>query len=441
MRRDYSRLIPILKSMAPPRRLAVLGRMVGFIRRLREVRAGLFVWAAVLSRFSDGRPGFEEVRRWYHRLSGKLVAYRAFHLRFKTEEVVELFARTFDEMVSPWRATTRRPDHPIAKCFPDVVVCDSTVLQVADRLRTWFPGLRGIPAGIKVCLAVSLYGLVPLWASIVAATRNDAQLFPRLDQFRRGTLFLFDLAFVVYDRLREIVTSGHTYVCRLRKDGNPLVLAAPYAPAWVAALLRGNPDGVPLRDLLPSDKKIGRVWELVVWLRPDEDRANRVLARLVIVPGPHAGQRAYLTNLDARRWPSQAIRELYRLRWQVELVFKELKQHLGLESLPTKDRHAVLALAWASLLALAVSRGVASCFYRLRNLVGLQAALRPALLTRALRSWARTLGRAIVAPAHLMLAQLRQLVDDLLYEAKAPNPHRDDSLSRLMRLLPHGALA
>jgi DDE family transposase len=34
------------------------------------------------------------------------------------------------------------------------------------------------------------------------------------------------------------------------------------------------------------------------------------------------------------------LRETYRLRWQVELIFKELKQHLSLEVLPSKDQQA-----------------------------------------------------------------------------------------------------
>jgi len=51
-------------------------------------------------------------------------------------------------------------------------------------------------------------------------------------------------------------------------------------------------------------------------------------------------------------WGAEAIPELYRLRWQIELVNNELKQHLALESVPTKDPNAAQVFGWASLLAL-----------------------------------------------------------------------------------------
>ena len=54
MSERYDKLVPALKSLLPPDRLDVLGRSVRFIQRLRAVRASLFVWSVVLSRFGSG---------------------------------------------------------------------------------------------------------------------------------------------------------------------------------------------------------------------------------------------------------------------------------------------------------------------------------------------------------------------------------------------------
>ncbi len=44
----YDTLIPALKKHLPEQGLDLLGRAVAFVRRLREIRASLFVWCVVL---------------------------------------------------------------------------------------------------------------------------------------------------------------------------------------------------------------------------------------------------------------------------------------------------------------------------------------------------------------------------------------------------------
>jgi len=156
---------------------------------------------------------------------------------------------------------------------------------------------------------------------------------------------------------------------------------------------------------------------------------------LIIVAGPQGTQRPYLTDLAATHWTPDALRELYRLRWQVELLFKELTQDLNLGVLPTKDPHAVQIFVWASLIALAVSRTVSACFHPLRLSVGLAAHLRPRLVTRALRATIRLLAAALTGPRHLARLLLPHFVSELLRDIYSPDTERPDSFSRLRPLL------
>jgi len=266
------------------------------------------------------------------------------------------------------------------------------------------------------------------------------RLFPGLDVFVRGTLLLFDKGFVAYGRLHQIDAAGLLYLCPMRLNGNAIVMRARRAPKYVYQALRDHPEGVWLRDLLPSEKQIGKAWDLdvVVWPKTAARAIRQLPTRLVIVPGPKQKQRPYLTNLAASQWSPRALAELYRLRWQVELVFKEMKQHLSLESLPSKDRFAVQVFAWASLIALALSRTVTSCMGPLMTRVGLRQQLRPALVTRALRSNIRVLARALIAAKRRASEWINVLVDDLSLEIRARDRGRRDSFERLIFLLPAG---
>jgi hypothetical protein len=156
----------------------------------------------------------------------------------------------------------------------------------------------------------------------------------------------------------------------------------------------------------------------------------------VIVPGPKGKQRPYLTSLTPSEWAPNALRELYRLRWQVELVFKELKQHLNLETMPSKNHHAVKVFAWASLIALALSRTVTTvlCPEDLTR-IGLERPMRLMLITRALRANARLLGQALVAPCKKAYVLVQMLFHEIRSEARPQNVVRQDSFDRLRALL------
>ena len=442
MRVEYDKLIPALKRLLPAQGLDRLGAATRFIRRLRTVSASMFVWAVVLSRFGQGTPGFDQARRWFNKLSATGIWARPFQMRFKRPETVRMFEEAFDAAVESWRTKKRTPRHPLVRHFADVVAWDSTVVQVSDALRGHFKGTRGAAASLKVTLGVSLWGLLPVAARVDAGNCHDMKLGPPLDLFRKGTLLLFDKGFVAYSRLAEIGRTGHFFLCPMRLNGDAEIVEVHQAPntakkacksAACAQAPGARPRGLMLREVLPKDKRIRKHWDLEVLVRGYDKRPTRV--RLVIVPGPDGKQQPYLTNLGPAQWRPEALRELYRLRWQVELVFKELKQHLNLTAMPSKDPFAVQVLAWASLIALALSRTVADWIVPLHRHAGLAFALRPAVLTRALRSHIHLLGRALSLPIRQAVALLEVLALQLLDEASQPARARPDSFKRLEGLL------
>lgn len=440
----YDKLVPTLKAALRHDTLDLLGRAVSFIRRLREIRACLFVWSVVLSRFGSGRPGFEQARQWYQRLGGSELWPRPFQMRFKSPSAVRLFEQAFESCVDRWRATKRR-SHPLARHFPDIVAVDSTSIQLLDALRPVFKGGQSFFSSLKVLLTVSVFGCLPLHARMVPGCRHDMTLFPPLTLFAQRTLMLFDKGFVAFERLRDIQQAGLQFLCPMRLNGNPMLLDARCAPKLVVHRVRRAskvvrrgarryPGTIRLHELLASKSCISKPWDLDVVMWPGSNQ-EPTYARLVIVPGPKGRPRPYLTNLDPLTWSPKAIAELYRLRWQIELVFKELKQCLNLENLPSRDPHAVQVFAWASLIALALSRCISMWLCPLVKLVGLAARLRPALTSRALRQLARSLARILTSPTRQALAYARVFTEDIVLEIGARDTDRDDTFKRMIPLL------
>lgn len=433
----YDKHASALKRVLPDDTLDRLGRMVAFIRRLRALRASLFVWSVVMSRFGHGWPGFEQARQWYERLGGAAKWRRPFQVRFKARSAVLLFEKAFETTVEGFRSERRaRVRHPLTRRFAEVAVVDSTTVRVDDSLRPRFKGTgrKGSGSGaalIKVLFTISAFGLVPLHALLTTGSSNDTSLFPPLDIFAKRTLLLFDKGFFSYDLLGRIRAAGLHYLCPLKRYCIPKIIAVHQAPQRVRRALAANSKGVPLRDFLPRKARVSSVWDIDVLLD------GRFPARVVIVPGPGPERihRAYVTTLHRAEWPPAALPELYRLRWQIELVFKELKQNLNLERIPTKDQYAAQVLIWASLIALSVSRTIATSLFPATDKLGLARDSRPALTTRALRATARLVGIALAQPARAAL--LWQLIsEEIRRELAAITVGRPDSFARLEGLAP-----
>jgi putative transposase len=434
MAKHYDELAVALKKHLPGAFLEALGRTTGFIQRLRAVSAPDFVWAVVLSRFSSGMPGFDQARRLFNQMSGSAVHPRPFQMRFKTEKVVALFEQVFEASVARWKEP-RKIASPLAKHFPDIVAIDSTVVQTNDKLRPHFKGQRWAKSQAKVGLAISVFGLVPLIARVVCRCVHDSTLFPALTALKAGSLLLVDNAFVSYGLLRDAAERKLFFLCPMRCNAHAQIIDIYQAPKRVRDALRRSPAGVPLRSLLSKAGSIGKTWDLKVTVEPTAgDDRTPVEMRLVIVPFKKETY-YYLTNLDPK-WRPAAIVELYRLRWQIELVFKELKQHLALEAVPTKDPHAVKALLWASLIALAISRTISACLTPIHRLNGLAADHCPALVSRALGALFGLLGPMLFSARR---AAPRGILTYLSSSTMRTTVTRQDSFQRLAALLPAAA--
>ena len=62
------------------------------------------------------------------------------------------------------------------------------------------------------------------------------------------------------------------------------------------------------------------------------------------------------TNLERQQFPAEVVGDLYRVRWQIELLFKEWKSMNNLNKFDTHHATIVETLIWGSLLAATLKR-------------------------------------------------------------------------------------
>lgn len=92
-----------------------------------------------------------------------------------------------------------------------------------------------------------------------------------------------------------------------------------------------------------------------VGIRSGERRRFRVVGLRDASTGEY---HLYITTIGAEDLSPSDIAAVYAVRWEIELVFKELKSQYRIDQVPSRKRAVVEALIYAALLSLAASRAL-----------------------------------------------------------------------------------
>jgi len=142
--------------------------------------------------------------------------------------------------------------------------------------------------------------------------------------------------------------------------------------------------------------------------------------------------RYLLTNLEREAFSTEQISDGYRLRWQIELLFKEWKSHSNLHAFDTSNPNIAEGLIWASLCAATVKRYCAHVTQRIT---------RVAMSTRIVAKCIRhVLGEILYDLMHdqqHVQSSVGRAIDYLSRNARRAHPKRDRKTGRLKLGLEH----
>jgi len=86
------------------------------------------------------------------------------------------------------------------------------------------------------------------------------------------------------------------------------------------------------------------------------------IVRLIAIWSLKEKRHTYLiTNLKRCEFSAQEVSLIYRLRWQVELLFKECKSHNSLHGFNTEKDTLQESLIWASLISMTLKHFICGC--------------------------------------------------------------------------------
>jgi Domain of unknown function (DUF4372)/Transposase DDE domain len=202
-----------------------------------------------------------------------------------------------------------------------VYALDSTTIDLCLSLFPWAK-FRTHKAAVKMHTLLELHGNIPTFISITEGKVHDVNI---LDEIlpEAGAFYVMDRGYLDFERLYELTLRSAFFVTRTKSN---VVLQRRYSQ--------------------PVDKTTGvRSDQTVILTAFDSATAYPDALRRVSYRDVKTSKRfKFLTNNFTL--PALTIAQLYKARWQVELFFQWIKQHLRIKAFYGTSVNAVKTQIW-----------------------------------------------------------------------------------------------
>jgi hypothetical protein len=216
-------------------------------------------------------------------------------------------------------------DEPFGVDLKDTVYAlDATTIDLCLSVFPWAPFQRS-RAAIKLHTLLDLHGNIPTFIHISHGRFNEVKILDRLLP-EPGAFYIMDRGFLDFARLYRFHQAGSFFVTRAKSN------------------LRAQ-----RRYSHRVDRNTGLICDQTIFLTgvysPQDYQAP--LRRIRFRDPQTAKTFVFLTNNFTL--PASTITELYRCRWQVELFFKWIKQHLRIKAFFGRSENAVKSQIWIAI--------------------------------------------------------------------------------------------
>lgn len=211
-------------------------------------------------------------------------------------------------------------------------IIDSTTVSLFSN--TIFKGVGRHPktgkkkGGIKVHAVICANEGVPCDVQFTSAATNDSFMLAP-SHYSHNEIAAMDRAYINYAKFEELTDRGVVYVTKMKKNLNYEVLVD---------CMHQNPQGfMEYRE------------QVVVFRKGDINHIARIITYVDIKKGRQPKLISLLTNdFDM---PLETIVAIYRRRWQIESLFKQIKQNFPLGYFYGESANAIKIQIWVTLIA------------------------------------------------------------------------------------------
>jgi transposase len=276
------------------------------------------------------RDGLRDIEACLRSLGGKLY-HMGFHGRVARSTLADAneshdwriyadFAQVLIRIVRPLYASDRIG----VEIDQSLYALDSTTIDLCLSLFPW-ARFRKNKAAVKMHTLLDLHGNIPTFISITDGTVHDVNI---LDEIlpEAGAFYVMDRGYLDFERLFGFTMSGAFFVVRTKSN---VILQRRYSRA-VDKTTGVRSDHTVILTAVDSAKVYPDALRRVSYFDVETEKRFK-----------------FLTNNFAL--PALTIARIYKARWQVELFFKWIKQHLRIKTFFGISENAVKTQIWIAI--------------------------------------------------------------------------------------------
>jgi Transposase DDE domain/Domain of unknown function (DUF4372) len=208
-----------------------------------------------------------------------------------------------------------------------VFALDSSMISLALNLFPWAYYARSRQAAVKLHLMLSLKGNVPAWAVITDNKISDMRMIEEIP-IHPGAHYVMDRGYMDFVRLYRLHKAGGFFVVRCKE-----------------------PVSFKTIERKPKEKDEGIRCDQIVKLKSNwSEKSYPELMRRIRSFDSETGKEVVLLTNNFFSAPV-VVAQLYKKRWQVELFFKWIKQHLRLRAFYGRSENSVRCQIWSAICA------------------------------------------------------------------------------------------
>jgi hypothetical protein len=401
-----------------------LGDESGFVIRERTITADRFVPSLIKSLGSRRVESIADLVRDFNFDHGLAVHYKPYYEKLNTPCFSRLMHDVFESMLNSLCLQVLAPlrGGPFAR-FRDIVIQDGTSFALQDGLAEAFRGRFTTlsPAAVELHCTMSVFSDNLETVVITSDAESERHHLPEPADLK-DKLLLGDRGYDSTAYMLAVDEKGGFFLIRVRKCLNPRVTKI-HRQGQRYRDLEGKRLRTVLRRL-PKDEQFDMDvgWE-------DREDGPDCSFRLVVCWNPAKKDWVRLmTNLDRDLFSPEDILQAYRLRWQIELLFKELKSYANLHKFWTTKEPIAEGLMWASLCAAFLKRYLAHAGQRV---LGGGAAISTRRVAMCAHNLLVDLCRSLLRSARGLVAVLRNAFRYFAHNAQRANRRRERTTGRL----------
>jgi len=224
--------------------------------------------------------------------------------------------------------------HKTPKWMKRLQIIDSTTITLFSNLL--FKGVGRHPktgkkkGGIKVHTVIHANEGVPSDIKFTSAATNDSFML-KPTTLSKGDIMAMDRAYIDYAKFQQLTERGVIYVTKMKKNLKYSVLSD---------TMYQTPDGL-------MEVRIQNV-EFVKQIRGGETIHHK--SRIITYVDAKKRKLISLLTNDMDSDPDEII-AIYRQRWEIELLFKQMKQNFPLKYFYGESANAIKIQIWVTLIA------------------------------------------------------------------------------------------